>query len=93
MDSSVRKSTAANTLLSATSDHPKSLIRGIPIGQFLRTRRNCSNKQDFMSAARDLYGRFRERGYSHSCIREAKRRAIQTDRQKLLLKKDPKHLE
>lgn len=33
--------TAANTLLSADSHHPRPLIQGIPVGQFLRIRRNC----------------------------------------------------
>lgn len=84
------KSTAANTLLQATSDHPRSMIRGILVGQFLRTRRSCSNQQDFITEARDLYSRFRERDYSHSCIREAKKRAIQPDRRRLLIKKDSK---
>lgn len=35
------KQTAANTLLEATSHHPCSLIQGIPVGQFLRIKRNC----------------------------------------------------
>lgn len=39
-----RKQTTANTLLLASSHHPPSLIRGIPIVQFLRIRRNCSNE-------------------------------------------------
>lgn len=33
-----RKETADNTLLLATSHHPGSLMRGIPVGQFLRTK-------------------------------------------------------
>lgn len=34
--SAFRKETAANTLLQADSHHPKSLIRGILVGQFLK---------------------------------------------------------
>lgn len=90
-----RKPTAANTLLQASSDHPKSLIKAIPVGQFLRARRNCSDPDDFIAESKDLYNRFRERGYSHSCIREARRRATRTDRLTLLAKKkkDPKLLD
>lgn len=33
--STFRKDTAANTLLRDDSHHPRSLIRGIPVGQFL----------------------------------------------------------
>lgn len=38
-----RKSMEANTLLQADSHYPKSLIRGIPVGQFQRIRHRCSN--------------------------------------------------
>lgn len=38
-----RKPTAGNTLLHATSHHLWPLIGGIPTGQFLRIRRNCSH--------------------------------------------------
>lgn len=38
--------TAANTLLLATSHHPRSLIRGIPVGQFLRTKQNCTHQDE-----------------------------------------------
>ncbi|MEE6514446.1 hypothetical protein FKM82_022589 [Ascaphus truei] len=35
-----RKATAINSLLTASSHHPRSLINGIPVGQFLRLKRN-----------------------------------------------------
>lgn len=53
-----RKETAANTLLLATSHHPKSLFQGIPVGQFLITKRNCSNEDDFKAEVQQLIGRF-----------------------------------
>lgn len=84
-----RKDTAANTLLLATSHHPRSLIHGIPVGQFLRTRRNCSEDNEFLQESRELYKRFRERGYSHGCIRKAKKRAYLTERTSLLSKNKP----
>lgn len=37
-----RKETAANTLLRADSHHPIWLKDGIPVGQFLRIKRNCT---------------------------------------------------
>lgn len=79
-----RKETAANTLLLASSHHPKLLIQGIPLGQFLRIRRNCSDMDDFKNESRELYGRFRDRGYSHTSIRRAKKRALWTERGELL---------
>lgn len=79
-----RKQRAANTLLQATSHHPRSFIQGIPVGQFLRIKLNCSQEHDFGVEARELYSRFRERGYSHHCIRKAKKKVMQVDRQVLL---------
>lgn len=58
------KKTAAKTLLYVGSHHPKSLIYGIPVGQFLRIRRNCSKDDDYRHEVDDLYKRFTERGYS-----------------------------
>ncbi|XP_071989323.1 uncharacterized protein [Engystomops pustulosus] len=58
-----RKQTATNSLLSFTSFHPKHLRQSIPVGQFLRLRRNCSDIADFRKHAKDLTGRFRARGY------------------------------
>lgn len=36
--------------------------------------------------AKELYGRFGERGYTHQCIRRVKKRAMQADRGTLLEK-------
>lgn len=79
-----RKKRGANTLLQAKSHHPPSLIRGIPVGPFLRIRRNCSTMDNFYSESQKMYTRFRERGYSHQCIRKARKRAFSCDRLELL---------
>lgn len=45
IDSSLyRKPLASNTILHATSSHPKSLIQSIPYSQYLRLKRNCSRR-------------------------------------------------
>lgn len=85
-----RKETSANTLLLAASHHPRSLIQGIPVGQFLRIKRNCSHEEDFENEAKELYGRFRKRGYLHQCIRKTKKKAMQADREDLLDKTENK---
>lgn len=70
-----------------------SLFRGIPVGQFLRIKQNYSVEKDFRVDAEDMYQRFTEGGYSHSCIRRAKKRAIECKCQDLLQpKKDPKQI-
>ncbi|XP_077145854.1 uncharacterized protein LOC143807803 [Ranitomeya variabilis] len=63
-----RKQTASNNLLHFESFHPTHLRKGIPKGQFLRLRRNCSRTEDFLEESRQLTHRFRERGYPHRVI-------------------------
>ncbi|OCT61211.1 hypothetical protein XELAEV_18047235mg [Xenopus laevis] len=83
-----RKETATNSLLHASSQHPQKTITGIPVGQYLRIRRICSNQDDFKIEAKKLYERFRERGYSHNSLKKAYKRALDTNRQSLLVSKD-----
>ncbi|XP_069584088.1 uncharacterized protein [Ranitomeya imitator] len=74
-----RKPTAVNSLLEYRSFHPKHTRDGIPRGQFLRARRNCTDDEDFRREAHDLTERFRRRNYPKKCISRAYQRAkIQT---------------
>ncbi|OCT82231.1 hypothetical protein XELAEV_18024747mg [Xenopus laevis] len=56
---------ATNTLLRAESHHPESLITGIPIGQFLHIRRNCTYDDDFENQATDLAQRLKSQVYNN----------------------------
>lgn len=38
-----RKPTAGNTILEASSFHPKPLLASIPYGQYIRAKQNCSS--------------------------------------------------
>ncbi|XP_056392638.1 uncharacterized protein LOC130285306 [Hyla sarda] len=51
------KQTAANMVLHATSAHPRHLINNIPVGQYIRARRICSNDFNFEKQAKDLQGK------------------------------------
>lgn len=82
-----RKPLSRNTLLKADSNHQKQLIQNIPIGQFLRLRRNCSNIMDFQCKAIEMKDRFQQRGYPTSKISLAYQRALGTERESLLVKK------
>ncbi|KAM9305433.1 uncharacterized protein PAF06_013989 [Gastrophryne carolinensis] len=79
-----RKPTAGNTLLHFSSHHPGPLKRGIPFGQFLRIRRNCSSVTDYLREARELKARFRERGYPHRLLRTCSKKALEIERDALL---------
>ncbi|XP_072007089.1 uncharacterized protein [Engystomops pustulosus] len=79
-----RKQTATNNLLHFSSFHPRHLKNGIPTGQFLRLKRNCSDQSDFRRHARELTHRFQERGYPQKIISGAFTRAKLSERKDLL---------
>ncbi|CAJ0938430.1 unnamed protein product [Ranitomeya imitator] len=79
-----RKETAVNSLLHATSSHPRPLISSIPIGQFLRVRRICSDDGHFFEQAAALATRFQDRGYSNRSIKRGLKRAEKANRTDLL---------
>lgn len=51
-----RKRLAGNSTLHASSQHPKHLRKGIPTGQYLRIRRNCTHFLDFQREAEEILG-------------------------------------
>ncbi|XP_073416866.1 uncharacterized protein [Dendrobates tinctorius] len=79
-----RKQTATNSFLLAQSSHPRSMINGIPIGQFLRAKRICLDDQAFEKQSEDLVRRFIERGYSKRSIKRGYSRASKINRDQLL---------
>ncbi|CAJ0944341.1 unnamed protein product, partial [Ranitomeya imitator] len=77
-------STATNTLLHATSSHHPQTFRSVPISQFLRIKRICSDDDTFEQQARILKSNLQQRGYNHRAIRAGYRRAKFTPREILL---------
>lgn len=87
VETTFRKPTAANSLLTWKSFHPTPLRRGIPVGQYLRARRNCSTMVEFDKEAKVLYNRFRERGYPKKILSQAYKKSLERDRSSLLINK------
>ncbi|XP_066430643.1 vomeronasal type-2 receptor 26-like [Eleutherodactylus coqui] len=79
-----RKATAPNSLLGCYSHHPTPLKRGIPKGQFLRMRRNCSDDSSFLEESKKCIQRFKDREYPENVVLEAFRHASQQKRTTLL---------
>ncbi|KAM9320060.1 myb-binding protein 1A [Gastrophryne carolinensis] len=79
-----RKKTDTNSILHYSSFHQKNLKEGIPIGQWLRIRRNCSREEDFIEESTKLRTRFRNRGYLGGVLEKATQRALRTPREDLL---------
>lgn len=82
-----RKPSATNALLNWQSSHPFPLKKGIPKGQYLRLRRNCSSETMFQEQAKDLRERFKERGYPDKLLRDCYKNALAQERASLLVKK------
>ncbi|KAJ1103765.1 hypothetical protein NDU88_001186 [Pleurodeles waltl] len=91
-----RKPTACNTLLHATSAHPRHQIEAIPLGEMIRARRNCSKAEEFGKQIRDMGQRFIARGYSETLIHKSMRKVWKIPRRQTLdlgtsRKKDKAH--
>ncbi|CAH2327957.1 Hypothetical predicted protein, partial [Pelobates cultripes] len=72
-----------NLRLTNEGDLISTLFR-IPIGQYLRLRRNCSNIEDFKIKARALQHQFKQKGYPNRCLKYAYKRALCEERWELL---------
>lgn len=79
-----RKPPAGNTILHASSAHPRSLLDSIPYSQFLRLRRNCTLDADFHHAAYYLYSRLHQRGYSKSLLKKAFNKVVKLNKKYLI---------
>ncbi|MEE6517844.1 hypothetical protein FKM82_028355 [Ascaphus truei] len=78
---------ARNSYLHARSSHPKTLIRGIPKGQFLRYKRLCSDPETFLKHSKTLSDKFLSRGYNKADVDVVLLNAKTVDRVDLLKKK------
>lgn len=79
-----RKPTAGNTLLHASSAHPKPLVCSIPYAQYLRLCRNCAQEEDFYVQAAALREHLLLRGYSWTTLRRAFNKALSHTRTSFL---------
>ncbi|XP_069481316.1 uncharacterized protein [Ambystoma mexicanum] len=82
-----RKTTDRNTILHFDSFHPQALRESIPYGQFLRARRNCTDKKDFVAQSNIIEERLSQRGYPSHILRQSRKRARHQHREILLAKK------
>lgn len=66
-----RKPVAGNNTLRASSCHPPHVFRAIPIGEMIRTRRNCSREDQFELEIKVVNDRLEERGYQKNTLQKA----------------------
>ena len=84
------KPTDSNNYLMYTSAHPTHCKKGIPLGQFLRIRRICTEREDFVKQSVDKGKHFIRRGYPTDLVVKAFKKALQMDRSSLLRPPEPK---
>ena len=81
------KPTDSASYLHFDSAHPRHCIRGIPYGQFLRIRRICSDRIDFVQHCVTKGRHFVRRGYPAPFIANAFLKAYKLSRESLLTPK------
>ncbi|CAH2301340.1 Hypothetical predicted protein [Pelobates cultripes] len=64
-----------NSILHASSFHPRRLKESLPISQFLRVLRNNSDSTKASKQVQQMYQKFQERGYTHSILTTALQQA------------------
>ena len=88
-----RKPTDRNTMLRGDSFHPQPFIKSLPISQFHRIRRVCSDDGTYAAQASDLSNRFLNRGYKQEWVAAARGRYDRVTQEECLQprKKTPTH--
>ena len=67
-----------------SSSHPSHVKNSIPLSQFLRLRRLCSDDSDFAYKSEEMCHFFKNHGHPDSVVNTAQHRAQQIDRQSAL---------
>lgn len=68
----IKKTTATNSILSATSCHPAHVINNIPLGELIRLKRNCSDSAEFNKIQTDTCERLSQLNYRQCSLRRAR---------------------
>lgn len=82
-----RKPTDRNTILRGDSFHPSPLLKSLPVSQFHRIRRICSDDPSYSAQAEVLKNRFLSRGYKEEWVDAAKERFDQSSQDECLIPK------
>ena len=80
------KPTNSHSYLHYTSCHPRHIKTSLPLSQYLRIKRICSNPKDFDHHSGDMTQHFLKRGYPIEVLTEALLKANQFTRDQLLNK-------
>ena len=85
-----RKKTDTCSYLQADSFHPTHLKKSLPVSQYSRIRRICSNTTDFNKQADELDLRFRQKKYPEQWIKSARDKYKEMTQDECLTKRQAK---
>lgn len=78
------KPTDKNAMLHFNSNHPRHVIRSLPLSQFMRVKRIVSDSSILEKRLMEMYTKFRKRGYPHNILQEHLRKIQNMSRISLL---------
>ena len=78
------KPTDSHFYLNTPSCHSSHVVKNIPKGQFIRLRRICSRKSDYLLNSEILCEKFIERGFYEKELKKTVKRVAKMDRNELL---------
>ncbi|KAJ1150516.1 hypothetical protein NDU88_003307 [Pleurodeles waltl] len=87
------KATDRNNLIQYQSFHPRALKDNLPVGQFLRLRRNCSSEADYRKHADKLATKLQTKNYPTHLVNKVRKRACNNRDQLLQPRADKPDLE
>ena len=78
------KPTESHFYLNTSSCHPSHVVKNISKGQFIRLRRICSRKSDYLLSSEILCKKFIERGFHEKELKKTVKQVAKMDRNELL---------
>ena len=78
------KPTDSHFYLNTSSCHPSHVVKNVPKGQFIRLRRICSRKSDYLLNSEILCKKIIERGFHEKELKETVKQVAKMDRNELL---------
>lgn len=81
------KPTDRNTLLRYNSSHPRSMVKSLPMSQFIRAKRITNDQDNLEPIFQKMTKSFQERGYPDTILKRQRNRVENMDRTSLFTKR------
>ncbi|XP_075684661.1 uncharacterized protein LOC142652871 isoform X2 [Rhinoderma darwinii] len=85
------KPTDCNNLLEFHSNHPRKMVRSLPISQLMRVKRIVSDTETSQRSIDTMINKFKTRGYPRRLLKEHRQKIQHVERDTLLTQQTPKN--